>query len=91
MNIHREARIFLNDRIKFYQGIMKSSFKNLSKSYLQIEIGSCVNQSLIDIHATHQNTQNQYTRNSLRKPIPNRHSRNWLREANCCASCDRTL
>ena len=83
MNIYREARIILNDRIMFYQGIMKSSFKNLSKSYLHIEIGSCVNQSLIDIHATHQNTQCKYTRNSLRKPIPNRCSRSWLREAKC--------
>ena len=46
---------------------------------------SCVNQQLIDIHATSQNTQLQYTRNSSPKPIPNRYLRNWLRESKCYA------
>ena len=44
---------------------------------------SCVNQSLIDIHATQHGTQLQYTRNTLRKPITNGCSRRWLREVNC--------
>ena len=62
---------------------IKTTNKNLSTSDLHIKICSCVNQQPIDIQATHHGIQFQYTRNPLRKTIPNRHSRNWLREANC--------
>ena len=87
MNLHKEARILLNGCKEFYLCFIKTTNKNLSTSDFQKQKISFVYQQLIDIHATHQNTQNQYTRNSLRKPIPNSYSRNWLREAKCYLQC----
>ncbi len=60
----------------FYSYFFKIKFKIFKNLYFKMQKSNFVNPSLIDIHAITQNVQLQYTRNSLRKPIPNKYSRN---------------
>ena len=76
MNINKEARVLFSGSIWFYPCYIKSNDKNLNEFYSKIKKSSCVNPLLIDIHATTHKIQLQYTRNSSRKPIPNKYSRN---------------
>ena len=59
-----------------YSYFLKIKCKIFKKSDFKIQKSSCVNPPLIDIHAITQNVQLQYTRNSSRKSIPNKYSRN---------------
>ena len=76
-------RILLRFFKAFSNVLLNCKLKILIVADITMQKISFVYQQLIDIHATNQNTQLQYTRNSSRKPIPNRYSRNWLRESNC--------
>ena len=76
MNIYKEARVLLSGCLGFYPCYIKFNDKNLNKFYFKMQKSSCVYPSLIDIHAITQNVQLQYTRNSTRKPTPNKYSRN---------------
>ncbi len=71
-----KARVFLSACIKFYRVFIKLYFENLYKAEIKMQKISCANPFLINIHATTRQTQLQYTRNSSRKPIPNRYIRN---------------
>ncbi len=59
-----------------YSYFFKIKCKNFKKSDFKIQKSSCANPPLINIHAITQNVQLQYTRNSTRKPTPNKYSRN---------------
>ena len=76
MIIDIKARVFLSTCINFYGVFIALYFEKLCKTEFYIQKINCVNPPQIDIHATTQNVQLQYTRNTPRKPTPNRYIRN---------------
>ena len=71
-----KASVLLSACIEFYRVFIKLHIENLYKTDFSIQKSSCVYTSLIDIHATTLKIQSHYTRNSSRKPTPNKYSRN---------------
>ena len=71
-----KARVLLSACLRFYCDFINLNIRNLDKTDFAMQKGNSANPTLIDIHATSQNVQLQYTRYSSCKPIPNKYSRN---------------